>query len=132
MKRFLGVAALTFAVLFSSQPIAEAGKTLQKPVITGVSVGSGGVDVTWQDGNNPKTGYDIERRELATGFAKIDSVLKAQTSYTDSTVAEGGTYYYRIRTFYEKSGSEQWSIYSEESQSVTVASGVRPSTVMKL
>jgi len=55
---------------------------------------------TWADNSSNETGFKIERKTGAAGtFAQIASVGANTTSYTDSSLASGITYCYRVRAF---------------------------------
>jgi fibronectin type 3 domain-containing protein len=52
------------------------------------------------------TGYNVYRGSSTGGpYSKINSVLDATTSYTDSTVAAGSTYFY-VTTAVDGTGVE--------------------------
>jgi hypothetical protein len=63
------------------------------------------VNVSWNSSSDA-TGYNIYRSTTATGtYSKINSPLDTATSYTDSTVVSGQTYYYAA-TAVNSSGQE--------------------------
>jgi fibronectin type 3 domain-containing protein len=52
------------------------------------------VGLSW-NASSDVVGYNVYRSTSSNGaFAKINSSLDANTTYTDSTVAAGQTYYY--------------------------------------
>ncbi|HEX4682848.1 MAG TPA: fibronectin type III domain-containing protein [Gemmatimonadaceae bacterium] len=59
------------------------------------------IDVTWQDNSRDETGFFIERAPDANGapgaWAQIDSVGTNVTTYANTGLAIGTTYWYRIR-----------------------------------
>ena len=68
------------------------------------------VDLSWKPSTSSVKGYNIYRSKSATGsFTKINSSVDADTSYEDSTIAGGNTYYYAT-TAVNASGKE--SAYS--------------------
>jgi len=75
------------------------------------------VDLAWNaSGSQGVTGYNIYRGNTSGGpYSKINSALDPSTSYTDSSVAAGETYYY-VTTAVNSSGQE--SGYSNQAQAV--------------
>jgi fibronectin type 3 domain-containing protein len=60
----------------------------------------GEVKLTWTDKDANATGYYIERSTNNSTFTTIATLSGESTaSYTDSTVASGTTYYYRVQAF---------------------------------
>lgn len=56
------------------------------------------VNLNWTDNSNNETGFRIERKTTAGGtYAQIATVGANTTSWQDTTVSGGTTYYYRIR-----------------------------------
>lgn len=63
-----------------------------------VSSTSSYVNLTWTDGSDNETGFDIERSETqASGYSVIGSVNQNTISYSDQTILPGATYYYKVR-----------------------------------
>jgi fibronectin type 3 domain-containing protein len=54
------------------------------------------VDLSWTASQSPGViGYNIYRGSVAGGpYSKVNSALNADTTYTDSTVTAGQTYFY--------------------------------------
>jgi Abnormal spindle-like microcephaly-assoc'd, ASPM-SPD-2-Hydin len=89
----------------STAPVAVAG--------TGIPPYS--VSLSWDGSTSPVTGYNVYRGGKTGGpYSKI-SALDPTTSYTDTTVAAGSTYYY-VTTAVNSSGVE--SSYSNQVQAV--------------
>jgi hypothetical protein len=91
------------------------------PTFSGVS-GTGGaqpvqhsVALSWTASASPDiTGYNIYRSGISGGpYSKLNSSLNPGTNYTDSTVADGSTYYYVTTAI--NSDSEE-SAYSDPVQ----------------
>ncbi len=80
--------------------------------------------LTWQDSSASEDGFRIERKTGSGGtYAQIDSVGAGVTTFTDSTVAGGSTYFYRVRGY----NSHVSSAYSNEANLViTAVAGDRP------
>lgn len=75
------------------------------------------VNLSWTASNSQGvTGYNIYRGGTSGGpYSKINSVLNASTIYTDTTVADGQTYFY-VTTAVNSSNEE--SGYSNQTQAV--------------
>jgi Protein of unknown function (DUF1573)/Abnormal spindle-like microcephaly-assoc'd, ASPM-SPD-2-Hydin len=74
------------------------------------------VDLSWDRGTGTAVGYNLYRSTAQGGpFAKINAVLDATSSYTDSTVVSGKTYYY-VTTEVDTKGHE--SAYSNVAKAV--------------
>lgn len=59
------------------------------------------------------TGYEIERSTKKTsGFKQVGTAKSSATSYTDTGLTKGTTYYYRVRTYYTYAGVKFYSAYS--------------------
>jgi hypothetical protein len=79
---------------------------------TGVAVKAHSADLTWNASQDIVIGYNVYRGGTKGGpYTKTNPVLDATTSYTDSTVAAGATYYYVVTAV--DSGNVE-SIYSNE------------------
>jgi hypothetical protein len=63
---------------------------------TGVAAPAHTVSLSWTASSSPNVvGYNIYRRTGTTGtYAQINTALNATTAYTDTSVANGATYYY--------------------------------------
>lgn len=74
----------------SSSVAAPTGLLI--PVVT-----ASRVDLIWSDNSTNETGFLVERSITSgSGFGAIGSVLANSTSYSDTTVTTGNTYYYRV------------------------------------
>ena len=93
-----------------TNPTGSASSTLQTATLavaapTATAVGITGnapltATVTWVDNSVSETGYTVQRATNATftvGLASF-AVPAGATSYADSTVLSGRTYYYRVQT----------------------------------
>jgi len=64
------------------------------------------VALTWNPSTSTVSGYNVYRSTVSgTGFARINSLLVAPLSYTDSNVLNGTTYYY-VTTAVDAAGVE--------------------------
>ena len=55
------------------------------------------IDLSWQDNANDETGFEIERSLDAATWSTIATPGVDTTAYSDSGLASGTTYYYRVR-----------------------------------
>lgn len=70
------------------------------------------VSLSWNaSASQNVSGYNIYRKTASGSFARLNSSLNTETSYTDSTVSTGTTYYYAT-TSVNSSGQE--STYSDQ------------------
>jgi len=63
------------------------------------------VSLSWTGSSSSVVGYNVYRGTTAGSYSKINSALDANTSYSDSTVTSGLTYYYAA-TAVNSSGEE--------------------------
>jgi RHS repeat-associated protein len=67
--------------------------------LTATSSPLGGVSLGWTDNSSDETGFKLERKTGATGtYSQIAALVANTTSFSDSGVSAGFTYYYRIRS----------------------------------
>jgi predicted phage tail protein len=55
------------------------------------------VQLTWKDNANNETGYVVERGTDGISFSVLVTLGANATSYVDTTVVPGGTYFYRVK-----------------------------------
>lgn len=68
------------------------------------------------DNADNETGFKIERSKRTNGsFAEITTVASDVTSYSDTSVSKGTTYYYRVRA----TNADGDSAYSNEANATT-------------
>jgi Abnormal spindle-like microcephaly-assoc'd, ASPM-SPD-2-Hydin len=102
-------ASLTFSSNASNSPTTETMTG------TGTAPTPHAVDLTWNAASGA-VGYNVYRRTAAGGpYTMINTALDSTTSYADSTVVSGQTYYYVATTV--NSESEE-SGYSNQVQAV--------------
>jgi fibronectin type 3 domain-containing protein len=64
------------------------------------------VSLSWTASTSTVNGYNVYRSLASgTGYTKLNGGLVAAVTYTDSTVANGTTYYY-VTTAVDASGNE--------------------------
>jgi hypothetical protein len=88
--------------------------------LTAAVAGATAVDLAWTDHANNEEGFKIERSLTSgSGFAEIATVGANITSYPDSGLTTGTTYYYRVRA-YNAGGN---SAYSNEASATPMPIG---------
>jgi hypothetical protein len=96
--------------------------TLQAPppvpaTLTATVVGSTQINLSWPDASSNETGFQIERSLTSLqGFVLIQTVAANTTSYSDTGLAEGTLYYYRVAAI-NVAGS---SAYTPEASATTL------------
>jgi hypothetical protein len=99
---------------FSSNAVNSP--TVEQLTGTGVATGSHSVDLSWKESGGNAVGYNLYRGTSNGGpYSQINTALDASTTYTDSTVVAGTTYYY-VATEVDAQGQE--SAYSNVGQAV--------------
>jgi Abnormal spindle-like microcephaly-assoc'd, ASPM-SPD-2-Hydin len=83
---------------------------------TGVAPTQHSVSLSWTDSGSGIVGYNVYRGSISGGpYAKINSALDSTTTYTDTSVLAGQTYYYVTTSV---NGSGMQSGYSNQAQAV--------------
>jgi len=77
----------------------------------------GSVVVTWLDCFHDEDGYSIERKVGAGDYEEIHLAAADTTSWTDSSTASPGAYFYRVRVL--KAGVDNTDVYTSTMQGVT-------------
>jgi fibronectin type 3 domain-containing protein len=108
----------SFTVTFTPQASGSASATLsvssnasnssasQGLTGTGAAAVQHSVSLSWNASTGTVAGYNIYRGTVSGGpYSKVNSALDVITSYTDSTVQSGSTYYY-VTTAVDGSGKE--------------------------
>jgi len=62
--------------------------------------------VSWNDGTTGESGYELERQVNGGAWTLLNSPAANTTSYADSTIAQGSTYKYRVRSLIGAQTSE--------------------------
>jgi hypothetical protein len=90
--------------------------TVEKMMGSGTVAPPHSVSLSWSSSPAAVVGYNVYRSATSGGpYTKLNSVLNASTSYIDTSVKGGATYYY-VSTAVAGSGSE--SIYSNQLRTV--------------
>jgi hypothetical protein len=103
-------ATVSFATNASGSPLVESLTG------TGIAPPQHRVDLSWVPSTSTIAGYNVYRSNTSgSGYSKINSALNANTSYSDSSVQAGSTYFY-VTTAVDGSGVE--SSFSNQVQAV--------------
>jgi Abnormal spindle-like microcephaly-assoc'd, ASPM-SPD-2-Hydin len=119
-----GGGSVTFSVVFTPQStgtfagnmavIAGASNAAALIALSGTSVNQHSVGLTWDPSTSQVSGYNVYRGTISGGpYSKVNGSLDPTTSYTDSSVSGGNTYYY-VTTAVDSGGDE--STYSNQVQ----------------
>jgi hypothetical protein len=74
---------------------AANSPTVEEITGTGIAQTSHSVDLSWSPGVSGTVGYNVYRGIAQSGpFTQLNTALDSTTTYTDSTVVSGTTYYY--------------------------------------
>ena len=78
--------------------VATNGPSISIPLTGSSTMASAhSVNVTWTASSSPVTGYFVYRRTGMNGsFGRLESIVDTTTSFTDSNVADGATYFYFV------------------------------------
>lgn len=120
--------SVPFTVAFTPQSSGATAATLtfasnaSNPTVVESLTGSGtaapphSVSLNWSASTSVVMGYNLYRGQIKGGpYSKLNSALDPITSYSDSSVSSGQTYYY-VTTAVDSSGDE--SSYSNEVKAV--------------
>jgi transcriptional regulator CtsR len=79
-------------------------------------ISSSQINLSWQDNSSDETGFKIERKTGSGSYSQIATVGAGVTSYSNTLLSAGTTYYYRVRA-YSAAGD---SAYSNEASATTL------------
>lgn len=87
--------------------LSQFSLNLQSRVLGGLSAPSGftatlnvdQADLAWTDTNSAETGYEIHRSTTgpSSGFSLVHTTAADAESWSDTTIVDGTTYYYKVR-----------------------------------
>jgi hypothetical protein len=84
--------------------------------LAATAVSSSQINLTWQDNSSDETGFKIERRTASGSYSQIATVGAGVTSYSNTGLTAGTTYYYRVKAC----SSAGDSGYSNEASATTL------------
>jgi transcriptional regulator CtsR len=79
-------------------------------------ISSSQINLTWQDNSSDETGFKIERKTGSGSYSQIATVGAGVTSYSNTFLSAGTTYYYRVRAYSAAGNSD----YSNEASATTL------------
>ena len=92
--------------------------------VTATALSSSQIRLNWADSNPNESSYLVERSlSSGSGFAQIASLAANATTFTNTGLAAGTTYYYRVRAT-SKNGA--FSTYSNVASARTTSTGTVP------
>ncbi|MDZ7363231.1 MAG: metallophosphoesterase [candidate division KSB1 bacterium] len=86
--------------------------------LVATAAGSEKINLTWNDQANNESGFKIERKTSEGAYAEIATVGANVTSYTNTGLTSGTTYFYRVRA-HNNIGN---SAYSNQASAATLTS----------
>ena len=85
----------TASARISFKSNASNSPTIENVTGNGISASQHRVTLSWNASSSPVAGYNIYRSGTSGGpYTKINSALQTSTSYTDTSIQSGRTYYY--------------------------------------
>ena len=83
----------------SGSILTPAGFVAAPSNLIAAASGSSQINLSWTDNATNETGYTVERSTDGTNFTQIGSLGANSTSYADTGLTAGATYYYRVRAW---------------------------------
>jgi uncharacterized repeat protein (TIGR03806 family) len=101
-------------------PASAGTPPVQPSALAATAMSTTRIDLAWTDNANNETGFKVERKLGAGGvYAQIGATGGGITTYSDTTLTAGTTYYYRVRA---TNGAGD-SGYSNEANATTTGGG---------
>ena len=117
---FCSFAAL---ILWCNPTMAKAaGSTLAAPILTAAVNSSTVINLAWTAPSTTVTGYVLQRSLNGTKFTQLASLGQNVTSYQNTLLAPGTTYYYRVQAVAGRTSSP----YSNIAKATTPANTTPP------
>jgi hypothetical protein len=112
---------------YSNKPSATTFSIAAPSGLNATAFSSTQIDLTWTDNTTTETQFKVERSlDGSTGWTQIGTNSANDTTYSDTGLTPGTTYYYRVRAF---DGSIN-SAYSGTANAATPANLTAPSSVV--
>jgi alpha-tubulin suppressor-like RCC1 family protein/subtilisin family serine protease len=114
---------------YSNEATATTEPTVYAPSsLTATATGADRIALTWADNSSNEVAFLIERRTGSGGtYAEIQVVSANATAFTDTDLAEGTQYYYRIRGV---NSDDVKSDYSAEANATTLTLPGAPTSLV--
>jgi hypothetical protein len=104
-------------------PTDPSGLTVVTPTETSLTV-------SWTDNSSNETGFKVERSaDGLTGWTVVNTTAANATSFVDSNLAPGTTYYYRVRAFNAGGNSGYTSVVSNMTTTPLLIAPAGPSVL---
>ena len=112
------IAGLTSLYPGSSSPPPTAPPSAPTGLAVGASAGSptSSLVLAWVDTTTTETGYRVERSPNGSSFSQVAQLGSGATSYADSGLASGTTYYYRVYAYNGGGASGYSNVASGQTQ----------------
>ncbi|MFA5859382.1 MAG: fibronectin type III domain-containing protein [Elusimicrobiota bacterium] len=118
LKAYLDDGVTMFDTFTVSKTTSTALTPESPSKLNAVVLSSTTAKLTWQDNSFFETGYIVERKNLSSGSFVVLSTVSANTStFNDTGITQGSTYYYRVYAFNNNGNSG----YSSEIRVVAIA-----------
>jgi subtilisin family serine protease len=94
-------------------------------------VSSTEIDLAWRDNNlTNATGYEVDRSpDDLTGWVTLNTTASGAVAYSDSTVSEGATYYYRVRAVNSTLSTTSPYVFTQATAPLLAPTGLNASAV---
>jgi hypothetical protein len=100
-------------------PVAGSSAPAPPSNLTATAVSGLQINLAWTDNSTNENGFAIEQSTDGVNFSQIGTVGVNTTTYiSNSNLASGTTYYYRVRA-YNGTGNSIYSAYSNTAQATT-------------
>lgn len=97
--------------------VHECMRLLKKPTSLALTVISDTqIDLTWRDNETTETNYEVARSADGNTWETIATIASDSTSYNDTSLVTGTTYYYKVRA----TSASNRSAYSEVKNETTL------------
>ncbi len=93
----------TYALAFNFRPAPAPGAPGN---LSATAASTNQINLSWADTSDDETGYRIERRPSGGSYSTITTLAANTTSYSDSSLASGTTYEYRVTAFNAEAESQ--------------------------
>jgi len=123
------IAGLTSLYPGSSSPTPTAPPNAPTGLAVGASAGSptNSLVLAWVDTATTETGYGVERSPNGSSFSQVAQLGAGATSYADSGLTSGTTYYYRVYAFNGGGASGYSNVASGQTQAAAAPAPSVPS-----